>query len=69
MERTQLFDPVGEHKLYGMKAAFGEIMATAIGSYHRDLHSHGDEIAWWGRRAIDPMATSRMLWVSTRRIE
>jgi hypothetical protein len=31
MERTQLFDPVGEDKLYGMKAAFGEIMATAIG--------------------------------------
>jgi hypothetical protein len=38
-------------------------------SHHRDNHSFGDEVAWWERRAIDPVATSRMLWVSTRRIE
>ncbi len=37
--------------------------------YHRDLHSVGDEIAWWERRAIDPTATARVVWVSTRRIE
>jgi hypothetical protein len=37
--------------------------------HHRDNHSFGDEVAWWERRAIDPLATSRMLWVSTRRIE
>jgi hypothetical protein len=36
--------------------------------HHRDVHSHGDEVAWWERRAIDPLATSRMLWVSTHRI-
>jgi hypothetical protein len=35
----------------------------------RDNHSCGDEVAWWERRAIDPVATSRALWVSTRRIE
>jgi hypothetical protein len=29
MERTQIFDLMGELKLYGMKAAFDEIMATA----------------------------------------
>ena len=38
-------------------------------THHRDIHSFGDEVAWWERRAIDPVATSRMLWVSTRRIE
>jgi hypothetical protein len=38
-------------------------------SHHRDNHSFGDEVAWWERRAIDPIATSRMLWVSNRRIE
>ena len=38
-------------------------------THHRDNHGFGDEVAWWGRRAIDPMATSRMLWVSTRGIE
>jgi hypothetical protein len=37
--------------------------------HHRDVHSFGDEVAWWERRAIDPLATSRVLWVSTRRIE
>jgi len=36
--------------------------------HHRDVHSHGDEVAWWERRAIDPLATSRMLWVSTQGI-
>ncbi len=30
MERTQIFDLTGEGKLYGMKAAFDEIMATAV---------------------------------------
>ena len=34
MERTQLFDLMGELKLYGMKAAFDEIMATAIKRRH-----------------------------------
>ena len=34
MERTQLFDLMGELKLYGMKAAFDEIMATAIKRQH-----------------------------------
>jgi hypothetical protein len=37
--------------------------------HHRDNHNSGDEVAWWKRRAIDPLATSRLLWVSTRRIE
>jgi hypothetical protein len=36
--------------------------------HHRDVHSHGDELAWWQKRAIDPLVTSRALWVSTRRI-
>jgi hypothetical protein len=29
MDRTQLFDLMGEFKLYGMKAAFDEIMASS----------------------------------------
>jgi hypothetical protein len=37
--------------------------------HHRDNHGSGDEVDGWERRAIDPLATSRMLWVSTRRIE
>ena len=38
MERTQLFDLMGELKLYGMKAAFDEIMATAIKRQHDPAH-------------------------------
>jgi hypothetical protein len=38
-------------------------------THHRDNHNFGDEVAWWERRAIDPVATARMLWISTRRIE
>jgi hypothetical protein len=35
----------------------------------RENHRFGDELVWWERRAIDPVATARMLWISTRRIE
>jgi hypothetical protein len=38
-------------------------------THHRDNHRFGDEAAWWGRQAIDPVGMSRKLWVSTRRIE
>lgn len=38
-------------------------------THHRDNHRFGDEQAWWGRQAIDPLGTSRQLWVSSRRIE
>jgi hypothetical protein len=38
-------------------------------THHRDNHGSGDELEWWQRRAIDPVATSRMLWVLTRRIQ
>ena len=42
MERTQLFDLMGELKLYGMKAAFDEIMATAVKRQHEPQRIDGD---------------------------
>jgi len=42
MERTQLFDLMGELKLYGMKSAFDEIMATAIKRQHEPQRIVGD---------------------------
>jgi DNA replication protein DnaC len=42
MERTQLFDLMGDLKLYGMKAAFDEIMATAIKRQHEPQRIVGD---------------------------
>lgn len=34
--------------------------------HHRDNHRHGDELAWWKRTAIDPVAISQKLWRTTR---
>jgi len=42
MERSQLFDLMGELQLYGMKAAFDEIMATAVKRQHDPQRVIGD---------------------------
>src|SRR5579872_6498546 len=42
MERTQLFDLMGELRLYGMKAAFDEIMTTAVKRQHEPQRIVGD---------------------------
>jgi DNA replication protein DnaC/transposase len=42
MERSQLFDLMGELKLFGMKAAFDEIMATAVKRQHEPQRIVGD---------------------------
>jgi DNA replication protein DnaC len=42
MERTQLFDLMGELKLFGMKAAFDDIMATAVKRQHEPQRIVGD---------------------------
>ena len=42
MERTQLFDLMGQLKLYGMKDAFDEIMATAVKRQHEPQRIIGD---------------------------
>ena len=42
MERTQIFDLMGELKLYGMKAAFDEIMATVVKRLHEPQRIVGD---------------------------
>src|SRR5712671_2892515 len=42
MERTRLFDLMGELKLYGMKAAFDEIMAAAVKRQHEPQRIVGD---------------------------
>jgi hypothetical protein len=52
----------------GLKVS-DEFTVPLCRTHHRDIHSFGDEVAWWERRAIDPVATARMLWISTRRIE
>jgi hypothetical protein len=42
MERSQLFDLMGELQLYGMKAAFDEVMTTAVKRQHEPQRIIGD---------------------------
>jgi DNA replication protein DnaC len=42
MDRTEVFDLMGQLKLYGMKAAFDEIMATALKRKHEPVNVVGD---------------------------
>ena len=42
MERTQIFDLMGELRLYGLKAAFDDIMATAVKRQHEPQRVVGD---------------------------
>ena len=42
MERSELLGLMGELKLYGMKVAFDEIMATAIKRQHAPQRILGD---------------------------
>jgi hypothetical protein len=67
--------PVDAHHLrFAQPRAMGlkvsdEFTVPLCRTHHRDNHSHGDEVAWWERRAIDPLASSRVFWIATRRIE
>ena len=42
MERSEILATMGELKLYGMKAAFDEIMATAVKRQHEPQRIVGD---------------------------
>jgi DNA replication protein DnaC len=42
MERSEILAAMSELKLYGMKAAFDEIIATAIKRQHEPQHFLGD---------------------------
>ena len=42
MERTEVLDMMGELKLYGMKTAYDETLATAIKRKHEPQHFVGD---------------------------
>ena len=65
MERTQLFDLMAELKLYGMKAAFDEIMATAVKRQHEPQRVVGDllsaEVSEKQARSIRYQLTSAKL--------
>ena len=42
MERTQIFDLMGELKLFGMRSAYDEVMSTGIKRQHEPSRIVGD---------------------------
>ena len=42
MERSDIFEAMSQLKLYGMKAAYDEILATAVRRQHEPQHVVGD---------------------------
>jgi hypothetical protein len=42
MERTQIFDLMGELKLFGMRSAYDEVMSTGIKRQHEPPRIVGD---------------------------
>jgi len=45
MERSQVLDAMGQLKLYGMRTAYDEIIATAIKRQHEPQQIIGDLLA------------------------
>jgi hypothetical protein len=33
--------------------------------HHRELHRHGNEVAWWHKVGLDPTPAARALWIKT----
>lgn len=51
----------------GLKVS-DEFTVPLCQAHHRENHRFGDEQAWRSQQSIDPLAVSRQLWVSTRRL-
>jgi len=56
LERSQLFDLMDELQLYGMKAAFDEIMATAVKRQHDPQRIIGDLLTARDQREAGALA-------------
>ena len=60
--------PVEAHHLkFSQPSALGRKVSDAFtvplcALHHRDLHTTGNELAWWEKKQIDPAVTAQMLW-------
>ena len=60
----------GHHLRFAQSRALGrkvsdEFVVPLCRGHHRQLHGHGDEVAWWQKVGIDPTLQARALWLET----
>jgi DNA recombination protein Rad52 len=58
------------HLKFSQPSALGRKVSDAFtvplcALHHRDLHTTGNELAWWERKKIDPLPASRNLWAQS----
>jgi hypothetical protein len=53
-----------QHRALGRKVS-DEFTVPLCRGHHREVHSCGDEVAWWRKSGIDPTATARALWLES----
>ena len=58
------------HLRYWQSRALGrkvsdEFTVLLCRGHHREVHSCGDEVAWWRKSGIDPTVAARVLWLET----
>ena len=64
--------PVEAHHLkFSQPSALGRKVSDAFtvplcALHHRDLHTTGNELAWWEKKKIDPLAVANDLWNISR---
>ena len=59
------------HLKFSQPSALGRKVSDAFtvplcALHHRDLHTTGNELAWWEKKKIDPMPTANDLWNISR---
>jgi hypothetical protein len=53
-----------QHRALGRKVS-DEFTVPLCRGHHREVHRCGDEAAWWEKTGIDPIVSTRVLWLKT----
>jgi hypothetical protein len=63
--------PADSHHLrFAQSRALGrkvsdEFTVPLCRGHHREIHRHGDEVAWWAKVGVEPLAVANALWRET----
>ena len=59
---------IAQSRALGRKVS-DEFTVPLCRGHHRELHRHGDEMAWWRKTGIDPFPAARDLWLQTHPLQ